>query len=158
MRDIAATLGADVPVCVLARASYFGGIGDDVVDAPKLPPVSVVLVNPGLALPTASVFRARAGTFSAPARFSTSPASAIELAALLADRRNDLTDAAIGLVPAIGDVLDALGAQSGALIARMSGSGATCFALFETATAAEAAVVTLRSVEPRWWVAAGRLL
>ncbi len=158
LRDLAATLGADVPVCVLAHASYFGGIGGDIVDAPKLPPVAVVLVNPGVALPTASVFRARTGAFSTPARFSTAPASAAELAALLVQRRNDLTDAAIGLVPAVGDVLTKLSAQPGALIARMSGSGATCFALFETATAAEAAVATLRLAEPRWWVAAGKLL
>jgi 4-diphosphocytidyl-2-C-methyl-D-erythritol kinase len=156
--EIGATLGADVPVCIEGRASFFGGIGDEIVAAPPLPPVAVVLVNPGIALPTASVFHARSGAFSAAARFSASPSSAGELAALLAARGNDLTAAACGLVPAIGDVLTKLAAQQGALIARMSGSGATCFALFETAAAAEAAAATLRSDEPRWWVAAGRLL
>lgn len=154
---IAAGLGADVPVCVIARAAFFGGIGDEIVAAPKLPPAPLLLVNPGIALPTAAVFRARQGAFSSPARFAAAPASAAELAALLEERRNDLTEAAIGIVPAIGAVLATLAAQPGALIARMSGSGATCFALFATTAAAEAAAASLQSEQPRWWVAAGTL-
>jgi 4-diphosphocytidyl-2-C-methyl-D-erythritol kinase len=155
---IAAELGADVPVCVVGRASFFGGIGDAIAAAPRLPPAPLLLVNPGVALPTASVFRARRGAFSAAARFASPPATVSALAALLAERRNDLTDAALGLVPAIGDALARLAAQPGALIARMSGSGATCFALFETTAAAEAARASLQSEQPRWWVAAGRLI
>ncbi|HXE29212.1 MAG TPA: 4-(cytidine 5'-diphospho)-2-C-methyl-D-erythritol kinase [Stellaceae bacterium] len=155
---IAAELGADVPVCVVARASFFGGIGDEIVPAPPLPPAPLLLVNPGIALPTASVFRARQGAFSPPARFAAAPASVAELAALLKERRNDLTDAAIGIVPAIGTVLARLAAQPGALLARMSGSGATCFALFETTAAAEAAAASLKLEQPRWWVAPGQLV
>ncbi len=155
---LAAELGADVPVCVVARASFFGGIGDEIVAAPRLPPAPLLLVNPGIALPTASVFRARSGAFSPPARFSEAPATAGALAALLAARRNDLSAAAIGLVPAIGSVIERLEAQAGALLARMSGSGATCFALFETKAAAEAAAASLKAEQPRWWVAAGNLL
>lgn len=155
---LAATLGADVPVCIAARASFFGGIGDEIVDAPRLPPAPLVLVNPGIPLPTATVFRARRGAFSAPARFSTAPATVGALAALLAARRNDLTEAAAGIVPAIGEVLAALEAQQGALIARMSGSGATCFALFDEMAAAQAAAARLAAQQPRWWVAAGKLL
>ena len=155
---IAAELGADVPVCVVARASFFGGIGDEIVPAPPLPPAPLLLVNPGIALPTASVFRARQGAFSPPARFAAAPASVAELAALLKERRNDLTDAAIGIVPAIGTVLARLAAQPGAFLARMSGSGATCFALFETTAAAEAAAASLKLEQPRWWVAPGQLV
>jgi 4-diphosphocytidyl-2-C-methyl-D-erythritol kinase len=155
---IAAELGADVPVCVVARASFFGGIGDEIVPAPPLPPAPLLLVNPGIALPTASVFRARQGAFSPPARFAAAPASVAELAALLKERRNDLTDAAIGIVPAIGTVLARLAAQPGVLLARMSGSGATCFALFETTAAAEAAAASLKLEQPRWWVAPGQLV
>lgn len=154
---LAGELGADVPVCVVARPAFFGGIGDEIVSAPRLPPAPLLLVNPGIALPTASVFRARSGAFSPPARFSEAPASVAALAALLAARRNDLSDAAIGLVPAIGTVIDRLAAQPGALLARMSGSGATCFALFETNAAAEAAAVSLKIEQPRWWIAAGGL-
>lgn len=154
---LGAELGADVPVCVVGRASFFGGIGDEIAAAPNLPSAPLVLVNPGIALPTAAVFRARTGAFSAAARFAAAPATVADLAALLAERRNDLGDAALGLVPAIGEVLTRLKAQPGALLARMSGSGATCFALFETPAAAEAAAATLRSERPRWWVAAGKL-
>jgi 4-diphosphocytidyl-2-C-methyl-D-erythritol kinase len=155
---IAAALGADVPVCVVARASFFGGIGDEIVAAPSLPAAPLLLVNPGIALPTASVFRARHGAFSPRARFTAVPASVAELASLLDARHNDLTDAAIGIVPAIGDVLALLAKQPGALLARMSGSGATCFALFETAAAAEAAAASLKVEQPRWWCAAGHLI
>ncbi|HEV8015461.1 MAG TPA: 4-(cytidine 5'-diphospho)-2-C-methyl-D-erythritol kinase [Stellaceae bacterium] len=154
---IAAALGADVPVCVAARPSFFGGVGDELAAAPALPRAPLLLVNPGIALPTATVFRARSGTVSEPARFSQAPASVAALAALLAERRNDLTEAALAVVPAIGEVLTRLSAQPGALIARMSGSGATCFALFETTAAAEAAAAKLRSERPRWWIAAGSL-
>jgi 4-diphosphocytidyl-2-C-methyl-D-erythritol kinase len=155
---IAATLGADVPVCVVARPSFFGGIGDEIAAAPPLPQAPLLLVNPGIALPTASVFRARHGGFSAASRFASAPASVADLAAILKERHNDLTDAAISIVPAVGDVLERLAAQPGALLARMSGSGATCFALFETTAAAEAAAASLKMEQPRWWCAAGHLI
>jgi 4-diphosphocytidyl-2-C-methyl-D-erythritol kinase len=155
---IAAPLGADVPVCVVARASFFGGIGDEIAPSPPLPRAPLVLVNPGIALPTVSVFRARHGAFSAAARFETAPSSVADLAAILKERHNDLTDAAIGIVPAVGAVLARLAAQPGALLARMCGSGATCFALFETTAAAETAAASLKAEQPRWWIAAGSLV
>lgn len=156
--DIGVTLGADVPVCIAARNSWLGSTGERVEAAPKLPPVALVLVNPGIALPTASVFKARRGEFSAPARFTQVPADAAALAALLAERRNDLTAAAIEQVPAIAIVLERLAAVKGALLARMSGSGATCFALFATSDAAEAAARELHAEARGWWVAAGNLV
>jgi 4-diphosphocytidyl-2-C-methyl-D-erythritol kinase len=155
---LAATLGADVPVCVAARASWLGGIGERVEPAPALPRVGLVLVNPGVALPTAGVFKARRGPVSVPARFTDRPGDAAALAALLAKRRNDLTEAAIAQVPMIATVLEHLDATDDVLLARMSGSGATCFALFATQAAAEAAADTIRRREPGWWVAAGHLI
>jgi len=83
------------------------------------------------------------------------PADAFGLAQALMPRRNDLTDAAIGLVPEIGTVLARLGALPGALLARMSGSGATCFALFRDRGRAERAREALAAAEPLWWCAAG---
>jgi 4-diphosphocytidyl-2-C-methyl-D-erythritol kinase len=154
---IAQTLGADVPVCLAARAAWLGGVGEAVEPVAGLPPVTALLVNPGIALSTPAVFKARQGPFSAPARFAM-PADAAALVALLEARRNDLTDAAIALVPAIGDVLARLASLEGALNARMSGSGATCFALFATAEAAAEAASRLGAEHPEWWVAAGRLL
>lgn len=157
LAELGATLGADVPVCLAARPCWLGGIGERVEPAPALPRAGLVLANPGIALPTPAVFKARQGPFSAPARFSTAPADAAALAGLLAERRNDLTAAAIGVAPAIAEVLEKLAALPGALIARMSGSGATCFALFATESAAAAAAEHLRAAAPRWWIAAGRL-
>jgi 4-diphosphocytidyl-2-C-methyl-D-erythritol kinase len=154
---IAVQLGADVPVCLAARASWIGGIGERVEPAPSLPQAALVLVNPGIALPTATVFKTRRGPFSAPARFSGAPGDAKALAALLAERKNDLTEAAIAAVPAIATVLERLADADGALLARMSGSGATCFGLFESDAKAAAAAAALRAREKRWWVAAGRL-
>lgn len=155
---LAAELGADVPVCLAARTAWLGGIGEDVALAPPLPPTHVVLANPGAALSTPAVFKARRGPFSVPARFDEPAQDAAALARLLATKRNDLTAPAIELVPAIGHVLDALAREDGALLARMSGSGATCFALFAEAAAADAAAQRLRARQPGWWVAAGRLL
>jgi 4-diphosphocytidyl-2-C-methyl-D-erythritol kinase len=154
---IGARLGADVPVCLAARASWLGGIGEAIEPAPDLPEVTALLVNPGLPLATPAVFKARRGAFSPPARFQAMPRSAAELAALLAERRNDLTGAAVALMPEIAAVLTRLERLEGALLSRMSGSGATCFALFADAAEAEAAAARLGAEEPRWWVAAGRL-
>ena len=115
----------------------------------------MVLANPGVALPTASVFRARTGPFSVPAdlppRWNDAAAMAADLGAL----RNDLEAPAGELVPSIDTVLAALAAQPGCLLARMSGSGATCFGIFpDPDTAMQAAAEIVR---PRWWVWGGRL-
>ena len=155
---LAVALGADVPVCLACRASWVGGIGERIAPALPLPQAGVVLVNPGVPLATATVFARRTGPFSAPARFAETPRDAVQLAALLAALGNDLTAAAVAIVPAIAEVLARLAAADGALLARMSGSGATCFALFATPQAAKAAAARLARDEPQWWVAAGRLL
>ena len=155
---LGARLGADVPVCLLGRAAWLGGIGERVAPAPALPECAVLLANPGVALATREVFAARRGAFSAPARFDATPSDAGGLAALLAERRNDLSDAAVMLRPVIADVVARLALLPGALLARMSGSGATCFALFATLDRAEAAAQELRAERGDWWIAAARLL
>ncbi|MGF1640856.1 MAG: 4-(cytidine 5'-diphospho)-2-C-methyl-D-erythritol kinase [Rhodospirillales bacterium] len=158
LEALALGLGADVPACLVGRPAFVGGIGEDVAEAPPLPPCALILANPGVALPTPAVFKRREGPFSAPGRFDASPAGAADLARLLARRRNDLTAAAIALQPAIGTVLAALEALPGALLARMSGSGATCFALFATRDQAEAGADVLRQAQPAWWLEAAELL
>jgi len=158
LASLARGLGADVPVCLAGKTSWLGGIGDAVAPAPKLPQAALVLVNPGKALSTAAVFKARRGPYAHPARFVRAPPNVGGLAALLRSRGNGLTDAARVLVPEIGEALTLLEACPGALIARMSGSGATCFALFAAAAAARAAARRLKSEKPGWWVASGRLL
>lgn len=158
LAEIAAGLGADVPVCLFARPAWLGGIGEAIAPAPALPETGIVLVNPGIALPTPAVFKARRGDLSAAGRFAEAPPDAAALASLLRGRGNDLAAAAIAIVPEIATVLAALERNAGTLLARMSGSGATCFALFATHAAAVQAAAALAEEHPGWWVAGGSLL
>jgi 4-diphosphocytidyl-2-C-methyl-D-erythritol kinase len=151
---LALRLGADVPACLRQPAPVFvGGIGERLSPAPALPPAGLLLVNPGAALSTAAVFRAHGSAWSEAARFEEAPADAARLAALLAQRQNDMETAAIRLEPAVGHVLERLRRLPGCLLARMSGSGATCFALFAGRGGAEAGASALAD-EPGWWRAA----
>lgn len=147
---IALGLGADIPVCLAGRPSFVAGIGEVITPAPALPGAGLLLVNPGVALSTPSVFARRRGGFSPPAIFYDTPVDARELAALLADRGNDLTEAAIALAPVIGDVLAELEALPGCHLARMSGSGATCFGLFDDEAAATRAAAAI--ARDGWWI------
>jgi 4-diphosphocytidyl-2-C-methyl-D-erythritol kinase len=154
-RELAAKLGADVPACLYGRAVWVGGVGEQLEPAGPLPEAGILLANPHRKLPTAAVFASRGGPFSDAGRFEPMPRDAAGFAQTLALRRNDLTDAAIGLVPETGTVLARLDRLPGVLLARMSGSGATCFALFTDRAAAEAARGTLARAEPHWWCVAG---
>ncbi len=155
LHELALGLGADVPVCLESTAARMGGIGETLWPAPRLPRFGMLLVNPGVAVPTPAVFRARQGGFSSPAALPEAwPAFAAMLAALAA-LGNDLQEAAIGLQPVIGEVLDALVELPGAGLARMSGSGATCFALFESPKAAAAAAEAVK--RDGWWCWGGGL-
>jgi 4-diphosphocytidyl-2-C-methyl-D-erythritol kinase len=150
LRGIAASLGADVPVCIASRPVRMKGIGEVLAEAPALPAFGLVLATPRIALPTPSVFRARRGDFSPPAGTPAPLRDATALAAWLRPLGNDLQDAAIALCPAVQDVLAAIAAQPGCLLARMSGSGATCFGVFPTGLAAEEAAAALPSAWWRW--------
>jgi 4-diphosphocytidyl-2-C-methyl-D-erythritol kinase len=152
-------LGADIPVCVFGKPAWVAGIGEQIEFAPLLPSAGILLVNPRRRLPTATVFNARSGEFGGAAgRPSRSPSDPAALAAVLAPLRNDLTAAAISFFPEIGRILNTLGQLPGALIARMSGSGATCFALFRDRATARRAQLELTAAEPGWWCAAGNLM
>jgi 4-diphosphocytidyl-2-C-methyl-D-erythritol kinase len=155
---LAAKLGADVPICLHGRAAYIGGIGEIIEPAPVLPEAGILLANPGKALSTPSVFKSFTGPMTAAQRFDAAPKDARDLARMLAERRNDLTDAAIALVPEIASMLQALEKLPGAHLARMSGSGATCFALFDDKNSAEQAAVQLAAEHPGWWVRGGALI
>jgi len=155
---LALKLGADTPACLAARPVWISGIGERIEDARGLPPVGIVLANPRRSLATQAVFAVRGGAFSADGRFDPMPSDAAALAAVLAERRNDLTEAALSLLPDIAPVLQRLARLPGALLARMSGSGATCFALFGDRAAALAAGAELARAEPAWWTTAGALM
>ena len=158
---IAAALGADVAACVESRAVIATGRGEQLSPAPHLPVLHAVLVNPGVESPTGPVFRAfDRGASIAPAACPPMPAvlsTPGDVAALVARTRNDLEAPAIGLTPSIGAVLDALRAAPETLAARMSGSGATSFALCDGAAEAETLAGRLAAVHPDWWVHACRL-
>lgn len=152
-------LGADVPVCLHSQPARMRGIGEALSPVPPLPPVWLVLVNPRVAVSTPDVFRALAGQFGAPMP-DTMPhwRDADELAQWLAALRNDLQSAACTLAPVITQALALVATQSGCLLARMSGSGATCFGVFGTQQAAERAAQGIEQSRPDWWVQATGLL
>jgi 4-diphosphocytidyl-2-C-methyl-D-erythritol kinase len=145
MADLGVVLGADVPACMISRTCRGDGRGDllTLVDDTGVEGMSLLLVNPRIPLPTAAVFQAWDGIDRGPLED-------------FRDGRNDLEAPAIGLVPEIGEVLDALWAQ-GPSLARMSGSGATCFALFDSDAARDAAAVAIAADHPRWWQLSSRL-
>lgn len=153
LRDLALALGADVPVCLDARPAVMRGIGEILSAPPPLPDFHLLLVNPGQALPTADVFRAyaRAPRFSAP--HSLRPCGSVrDLAHHLKTTHNDLEGPARYLLPILDTVLSALAAQPGAMLVRMSGSGATCFGMFANRFQAERAARLLSEQHPDWWV------
>src|SRR4051812_45172234 len=154
--------GADVPVCLDPRPRLMRGIGDVLSEPLELPRLPAVLVNPGVAVPTKDVFAAlridpikRTGA-SAPFPQGGTGNLAAVLRALSGDR-NDLEAPAIALQPVIADVLDDLRASAACRLARMSGSGATCFGLFDSGRAATATARNLRTKHPSWWVRATTL-
>jgi len=154
--DDGLSLGADVPVCLRARATRMAGIGEILDDVPGLPPLPAVLVNPRVAVPTGPVFQGLASKINPPMGALPDRPDLAGLIGWVAARRNDLEPPALTLQPVIGDVLGALRAK-GAALARMSGSGATCFGLFTGVEQAGAAARAIATAYPGWWVRACQL-
>ena len=155
MFEAARATGADVPVCLDPRARVMTGVGDRVGPALGLAPLPALLVNPGVAVPTPRVFAALGLARGERSGFGPTPApepGGDPLAALRTGR-NDLQAPAQSIAPEIAEVLASLSA-SGASLARMSGSGATCFALYPDRHAAARAARALQAARPRWWVRA----
>lgn len=155
---LAPGLGADVPVCLAGQPCRMSGIGELLQPIADLPQLFLVLANPGQPLATKAVFARRAGPFSAAVPPPPSGADAVAFAAYLAATRNDLETPALALLPVIGEVLAALRAQAGCLLARLSGSGATCFGVFAEKAAAEAAAGRLAAEHADWWLRATPIL
>ncbi|MGI9511823.1 MAG: 4-(cytidine 5'-diphospho)-2-C-methyl-D-erythritol kinase [Anderseniella sp.] len=157
LHDIALQLGADVPVCLASRACRMRGVGEIIDNWTHAPSLHAVLANPLVGVSTAGIFRdlglAPGSTANSgiPDRFGDAGDSGSTLA-WLAGCRNDLEPAACRLEPLIGEVLGALGQLPRCRLSRMSGSGATCFALFDDADGAAEAATTLAKQWPEWWV------
>ena len=153
LRDLAAGIGADVPVCLLSQAAMMRGIGADVTPCPLPSPLAAVLVNPGVSVATADIFRQRRGTFRPVLADNGNDLLEVDtLQTLLLNTGNDLQPVAVALYPVIGSVLAELQAETGCWLARMTGSGSTCFGLFEDTEAATMAAARLK--EKFAWVRA----
>jgi 4-diphosphocytidyl-2-C-methyl-D-erythritol kinase len=154
--DAARSTGADVPVCLDPRPRLMWGIGDKLSPPLKLPPLFAVLINPSAAVPTKDVFAAWTPNANAAPPLDLAAVEKIEtgtgLLELLARDANDLEGPAVKLAPIIAEELAALRACDGYRLARMSGSGATCFGIFYSREAAQAAALALCAKFPRWWV------
>jgi 4-diphosphocytidyl-2-C-methyl-D-erythritol kinase len=144
LHAIAAGLGADVPACLLGRAAFGGGRGDDLTPIDGLGDLPALLVNPRVAVPTGPVFAAWDRVDRGPIRAGATLDRALT-------GRNDLQAPAEGIAPVIREVVSLLDAQPGVLLARMSGSGATCFALFADERARDAADAAVAEAHPGWW-------
>ncbi len=152
----AAELGADVPVCLSERPQRMRGIGDVLEPVSGVPAFSLVLVNPGVQVPTPDIFRALARKQNpAMAEMLEWPSRAAFLSWLV-HQRNDLEAPAIATAPVIRDVLAALRCANGCQLARMSGSGATCFGMFESDAQAQEAAAQIAAARPGWWAQATR--
>lgn len=155
--EAARVTGSDVPVCLAGRARMMRGAGESLGPLLRLPLLPAVLINPGVPVETRPVFARlglqpgeRAGGAEHPEIGSGAPS--VDLLALLARGRNDLEDPACLQAPVIVDVLAVLRAARGCKLARMSGSGATCFGIFSTPQAAAKAARAIRMRRPEWWV------
>jgi 4-diphosphocytidyl-2-C-methyl-D-erythritol kinase len=152
--EAARATGADVPVCLDPRSRVMRGVGDVLSGPLDLPQLPVVLVNPGVAVPTKDVFAALGLPPTAQVARPPLPQDTASLINWTLNGRNDLQDPAIALQPVIGDVLTELHMVSRCLVARMSGSGATCFGLFDSTHTTTEVSQILRAKHPDWWVRA----
>ncbi|HEY4266437.1 MAG TPA: 4-(cytidine 5'-diphospho)-2-C-methyl-D-erythritol kinase [Micropepsaceae bacterium] len=156
--EIAATLGSDVPACLLSRTCWMEGRGEHVREMPPMPQFPLILINPGVLVPTGAIFaglnaRTGIGAIEPPGTMQ----SVWDLVAYLADAANDLEAPASRYAPLIEDVLAALDREPGCVLAQMSGSGATCFGLFEQEQFALGAAERIAQDHREWWVRATRI-
>ncbi len=156
LAEIGSVVGADVPACVYSRPLMMGSIGERISQLIAWPALPAVIVNPGRAVPTGPVFKAYDASHPDLLVAEKTPVagSVTDALSVIAAGRNDLESPAIALEPAVAQTLEALSAAPGVKRARMSGSGASCFGLFETPEAAEAAAEALTRAHPDWTVQA----
>ena len=157
--ELVTYLGADAPICLLGRTAFVSGVGEKLNPINISPIVPIVLINPMVGLSTPTVFKSHKKPFTNKMIMVPPPYDFEPLIRFLSKNcKNDLTDSAISLVPEILTVLDILKKNSGCMLARMSGSGATCFGVFETILAANSAASKIQKNNPRWWVKSTELI
>lgn len=157
IQNIATKLGSDIVACLYNGPVIMRDTGNTILPAPTMPEIYGVLVNPNVACSTPEVYQIYAQSnqdFSEDIQFPEMFSSINELTDFLNQHtRNDLTDAAIKVAPVIRTVLDELADTPDCLLARLSGSGATCYGLFETDNKAQEASLKLKTLHPEWWIA-----
>lgn len=160
---LARTIGADVPVCLAGQSCVMTGMGEELYAAPPVPAnCHVVLVHPGVGVSTAQIYRTLVPPYTPALEMPIVPPGSVsdvfELVKFLQTTRNDLMHPAMGIEPAILQVYRTLTQQTGCLLARMSGSGSTCFGIFADGETARMAATAIRRKEPKWWVRQAQLL
>lgn len=157
--DLAAGLGADVPACLLSRPLVARGVGEILSPLPEFPKLYVTLVNPGIGVATADIFRRLRAHDNYPLPTLPSPLTRpAQLGLWLAETRNDLQPPAVKLVPQIGLLIEEMAESPGCILSRMSGSGATMFGLFGAEGQAHDAAQQMRRLHPDYWVGTAPLL
>lgn len=145
-------LGADVGVCMTTKLTRMSGIGESLSLLGPTPSLDVLLVNPRQEVPTPQVFQALPNKSNPAMPNAIPPADSADWLAWVTKQRNDLQSPAIAIAPVISDVLHLIGRQTGCELARMSGSGATCFGIFKDSESCQAAADALSAAHPDWWV------
>ncbi len=157
LQETGLELGADVPMCLMSEPCRVEGIGE-IISPVSMPSFPVVLVNPGIPLSTPQIFAALKDRDNGSLPAMPQQTTSADWLSWLAKQRNDLQNPAIETEPSIATCLEALDARPTCCLARMSGSGATCFGIFETAAQAKAAADAISATHPNWWVVATRTI
>jgi 4-diphosphocytidyl-2-C-methyl-D-erythritol kinase len=155
LRAAGLTLGADVPMCLAGKPLRARGIGEEITPLEAFPALDLVLVNPGVSISTPAIFKALENKNNRPMSSKANLSSFHAACEFLSAQHNDLQRPAMALAPVIGECLAAL-QDNGAMLVRMSGSGATCFGIFTNAQTAARAAKSVSSQHPQWWSAAAR--
>ncbi|WP_120497724.1 4-(cytidine 5'-diphospho)-2-C-methyl-D-erythritol kinase [Kiloniella sp. EL199] len=152
LNNLALELGADVPVCLKGTCSWMEGVGEALKAGPQLPDICCVLINPGCPVSTPQIFRELNGQFSDAVPEPDKVCNLPELLCYLNAAGNDLSKPAERLKPLISESIKALQQQPNCLFAGMSGSGATCFGVYEDSVSAQKAATELKLLNNSWWV------
>lgn len=152
LMETAVSLGADVPVCLMGKPAFMRGIGEQITPLTSFPEMPAVLVHPGKHCSTVEMFRRYREDFSSETLMPEGFKTPEDLADFLRETGNDLTRAACEIVPEIKTVIEALSAQKGSVLTRMSGSGSCCFGLFQSQVQAGGAAAKIQAAHPDYWV------
>lgn len=157
LTELALQLGADVPVCLSETSAHVQGIGEQITPLNNIPQMHLVLVYPNIAVSSSGVYQRGITTYSSALPSYTEWQSVEKCITYLSSCTNDLTENAISIAPVIGGVLELISKQEDCLLARMSGSGSTCFGIFTTDDAAASATRNIQASHPDWWVKVAQL-